>query len=416
MEYRQSQENSSKKWVVAGVFVVLMCVFAILLLSHWRSHTIVVSTIDYVVVSLCSKSGWSPDLVRGIVILVTMPFFWAVAKYTHWMLWLHGIRPSLKLYRSPYGIVIVSYVGIFFITMYFASRDALASKWCADTPEGIRTFDAAGTDPVYGITLTPCTFDQIVALRRGKVSIADPQRIAIADVRQYAFFDPITGKPRVWYHRLDDGSYAFYDKPGKYPGTGENLLPIDERAIQDAVRLQEMIQARVRQFAARAANEPYVDDSVVATGSGNQVAVLVFPKSQQEPLKGADQNLAAALSEQGFSPVLTFFKPAFVSSGRAQRLFAGDWNAVQDLSIGAKVKYMVLAESHESMESSSQFEGLMTSHVSINIKCINTATHGDCGSQEVAQTGAGYSKDASVQNALEKSHPQFQSFAKMLRR
>jgi hypothetical protein len=350
------------------------------------------------------------------VILVTIPFFWAVAKYTHWMLWLHNVRPSLKLYRNPYGIVIVSYVGIFFITMYFASRDALASKWCSDTPEGIRTFDAAGTDPVYGIALKPCTFDQIVTLRRGKAVIADPQKINIADVRQYAFFDPITGTPRVWYHKVSDGSYAFYDKPGRYPGTGENLLPIDERAIQDAARLQEATQARLRQSAAKAAGEPFVDDSAVSAGTGNQVAVLVFPKNGQEPIKGADQSLTAALSEKGFAPVLTFFKPAFVSSGRAQRLFSGDWNAVQDLGISGKPKYIVLGESAESSESSSQFEGLITSHITINVRCVNTATHGDCGSQQIVENGAGYSKDASVQNSLEKAHSQFVSFADTVRR
>jgi hypothetical protein len=407
--------DSSRKWI-AVVFAALICVFAAFLLSHWRSHTIVVSTVDYVVVNLCSKSGWSPNLVRGIVILATIPFFWAVAKYTHWMLWLHGVRPSLKLYRNPYGIVIVSYVGIFFISMYFASRDAYASKWCADTPEGIRVFDAEGSDPVYGLALKPCSFDQIVALRRGKVGIPDPQRLLIADVRGYTFFDGITGKPRVWYYKTGDGTYAFYDRPGKYPGTGENLLPIDERTVQDATRLQEAAEVRIRRTEAKAAGEPYIDDSGIGYGNANQVVVLVFPRNEQEVVKGADRNLAAALSEQGFAPVLKFFKPAFVSGGRAQRLFAGDWNAVQDLDIGGKVKYVVLGESSESTESSPQFEGLITAHVSLNIKCVNTATHGDCGFQEIGETGAGYSKDASIQNALEKSHPQFQSFAKALHR
>jgi hypothetical protein len=146
------------------------------------------------------------------------------------------------------------------------------------------------------------------------------------------------------------------------------------------------------------------------------VAVLVFPKNGQEPIKGADQSLTAALSEKGFAPVLTFFKPAFVSSGRAQRLFSGDWNAVQDLGISGKPKYIVLGESAESSESSSQFEGLITSHITINVRCVNTATHGDCGSQQIVENGAGYSKDASVQNSLEKAHSQFVSFADTVRR
>ena len=154
----------------------------------------------------------------------------------------------------------------------------------------------------------------------------------------------------------------------------------------------------------------------MAIGTGNKVAVLVFPKNGQEPLKGADQSLAEALSERGFVPVLTFFKPAFVSGGRAQRLFSGDWNAVQDLGIGGKPKYVVLGESAESSEAASQFEGLITSHITINVKCVNTTTHGDCGSQQIVENGAGYSKDASVQNALEKAHSQFLSFANTVRR
>ncbi len=167
-----SSDRSSAKWIVPASAAALFVISIIYLLSKWRSHNIVVATIDYVVQNLASRSGVSIFLVRGIVILVTIPFFWAIAKYTHGMLWLHGVKPSLKLYRNPYGIVIVSYVGLFFIAMYFASRDAYAYKWCAETPEGIRTFDSAGIDPVYGIAAKPCTFDQIVALRQKETGFA----------------------------------------------------------------------------------------------------------------------------------------------------------------------------------------------------------------------------------------------------
>src|SRR5216683_4858599 len=153
-----SPDRSSGKWIIPTAIAVALAVLsALFLLSKWRSHHIVIATLDYVVENLSSRSGVSPFLVRGIVIVATIPFFWAVAKYTHWTLWLHGVRPSLRLYRNPYGMIIVAYVGFFFIAMYFASRDAYAYKWCADTPEGIRTFDSAGIDPIYGIPLTPCS-------------------------------------------------------------------------------------------------------------------------------------------------------------------------------------------------------------------------------------------------------------------
>src|SRR5216683_3248892 len=79
---------------------------------HWWGHHFVLRTLDFVVMSLASRSGLSPFLVRGLVILVTIPFFWAVAKYTHGLFWLRGVGPSLRLYRNPYGLVIVVYAGL----------------------------------------------------------------------------------------------------------------------------------------------------------------------------------------------------------------------------------------------------------------------------------------------------------------
>jgi hypothetical protein len=330
------------------------------------------------------------------------------------MLWLHGVRPSLGLYRNPYGMIIVAYVGLFFIAMYFASRDAYAYKWCADTPEGIRTFDAAGTDPIYGIALKPCSFDQIVTIRQGQKGFSGPQGLSIPNARQFAFFDPITARPRVWYYQPSDGAYVFYDRPGKYPGTGDDLLPIDRATIQKVIRLQESAEAHERKLASQKASEPYVDFSAVQ-GDGNQIALLIFAKAEQDVPTGVSQAVASALSEQGFSPAPTFFKPAFVAEGRAWKLFSGDWSGIDDLGIGNRPKHLVVGESDASFVSSSQFEGLITSNVALTLKCLNAAVHENCGSQTITATGAGYSKDASFQNALDKARPQINLFAKSLR-
>ncbi len=406
-----SSDRSSQRWIaVATLAATLVVVLALFFVSKWRSHTILIGTIDYVVENLATRSGISPFLVRGIVILVTIPFFWAVAKYTHWMLWLHGVRPSLGLYRNPYGIIIVSYVGLFFIAMYFANQHTIVGhKWCAETPEGIRTFDAPGKDPVYGLPLEPCTFEQAEIIK-GSV----PRRMEIPNPRQFDFYYP-TGKPRIWYHKLVDGTYVFYDKAGKYPGSGEDLLPIDQTTIQNAIRLQDSAQANARRLESEKATEPYIDTSATR-GTGNQIAVLIFPKDQQGAVKGADEMLASALSERGFTTTLTFFKPAFVSEGRARRLFSGDWGGIKDLETGGRVRYVILGESNATFESSSQFEGLVTTNVNLDLKCLNATTHGECGARKIAATGAGYSKDASLQNALEKAHPELESFAQLIPR
>jgi hypothetical protein len=219
----------------------------------------------------------------------------------------------------------------------------------------------------------------------------------------------------VWYYQSSDGVYAFYDRPGKYPATGEDLLPIDRATIQKVIRLQESAEAHERKLASEKASEPYVDFSVVAQRGGNQVAVLIFPKTEQDVPSGVTQTVASALSEQGFSPALAFFKPMFVAEGRARKLFSGDWSGIDDLGIGDRPKHLVLGESDASFVSSAQFEGLITSNVALTLKCLNIPRHDDCGSQTITATGAGYSKDASLQNALDKARPQVTLFAKSLR-
>src|SRR2546422_11725472 len=131
--------GSLKKYFSGTLFTGLLCAGLIFVFhARWSEH-FVVRTLDYVVQSITSRSGLSPFLVWGVVTFITIPFFWAVGKYTYGLLWLKGVHPSLRLYRNPYGIIIVTYVGTFFLTMYFASREAYFYKWCADTPEGIRT-------------------------------------------------------------------------------------------------------------------------------------------------------------------------------------------------------------------------------------------------------------------------------------
>lgn len=414
MDNTSANRPSPKLVALSAVLLLSLCVAGLFLLSKWRSHHIVVYTISYVVTALSERSGVSRFLIEGLVIIVTIPFFVAVAKYTHGLLWLHGVTPSLKLYRNPYGIVIVSYVGLFFIAMYFASLHAYAYKWCADTPEGIRAFDGPGIDPVYGIPTKPCSDTQKILLRQKEIGFAGPQRIQVENVRDFSFFDATTGSPRVWYHKLPDGAYAFYDKPGKYPGSGEDLLPIDNATIQAAGRLQDAARGQAKREASETANALYIDRSV-ASGRANDVAVLVFTGGNDEVPAAIASTVASAVSEHGFTAVLNFFKPAFVSEGLAQQLFAGNGAVLQSLDVERSVKYVILGQSSEKFESSSQFEGLITSNVSLNLRCIDTSTHGVCGSRTIDATGAGYSKDGSVGNAIAKMQPDLKAFVHTIR-
>ena len=112
-------------------------VFFVLTLSRWGRF--VRGTITYVVEHLASQSGISTNLLFGIVIIGTIPFFWAVAKYMHgaW-LYLWHLGPGLRLYKSVHGMIIVAYVGLYFFAMFYVARNSIAYKYCAQTPEGLK--------------------------------------------------------------------------------------------------------------------------------------------------------------------------------------------------------------------------------------------------------------------------------------
>src|ERR1017187_1041272 len=242
------------------VVLVVACV-AIILFWLWTSWHFVNSTIKYVVENLASHSGISTNLLYGIVIIATIPFFWAVTKCMHAMwLWQLGPGPGLRLYKSIYGVIIVVYVGVFFLAMYFVSRDSLAYKYCAATPEGIKTYDDAVKDPVYGVQAQPCTLDQIVEIRRADHPGMGPQRVQVGDARTFEFFDPITGHPRVWYFKDSNGEYKFFNQTGYDPGTHEPLREMDRQTREDVIRLQEQ-----RAAAPQLAEQQRVEQARLAT-------------------------------------------------------------------------------------------------------------------------------------------------------
>ena len=79
-----------------------------LLFTLWRWGRFVLFIVNYASQNLAERSGTSQYLVKGVVIVVTTPFFWAVAKYMHGLwFWFRGVGPGLRLYRSAHGIMIV---------------------------------------------------------------------------------------------------------------------------------------------------------------------------------------------------------------------------------------------------------------------------------------------------------------------
>jgi hypothetical protein len=98
----------------------------------------------------------------------------------------------------------------------------------------IDLFDLMGFYPDTGEELVPITKEIVELWKSQKESrLQSNTRHApqLIDPDKYAFFDPITGKPRVWYWRSERGEYEFYDNPGFHPRTGAKLNAISKEVI-----------------------------------------------------------------------------------------------------------------------------------------------------------------------------------------
>jgi TPR repeat protein len=95
----------------------------------------------------------------------------------------------------------------------------------------IELFDLMGFHPNSGEELVPVTRDVVDAWKNQKQQEArqPPQPI---DPEKYAFFDPITGKARVWYRRAESDDFEFYNREGFHPRTGEALTAVSREVIE----------------------------------------------------------------------------------------------------------------------------------------------------------------------------------------
>ena len=238
--------------VILRVIVVLIAVSVIaVIVGELIGHRFVYNTLSYVVDELTKRWGVSVFLVKGIVLVVTIPFFWAVGKFIHSPIELLHLSRGLRLYRTKYGIIIVAYFALFYFAMYFVSIDAYAYKFCAETHEGIWTADSTGqVDPIYGIEATHCSPEQIMELRSGKGKLPSPHEIQIVDVNGQAWFNGASGRPKVWYDILPNGEYRFFDRPGRDPNTGEPLHEITPEVVQRLRERQALQESTKKEKAA----------------------------------------------------------------------------------------------------------------------------------------------------------------------
>jgi hypothetical protein len=342
--------------IVAAIILVFAMSWAMFtpLVSLWLSS----QTFSYVVDSIVDVSGISPYLVKGGVLLALVPFAWAIAEVLKFGIWdrirgLFGGKRTQWLTKRVALSLLTGYAAAFFFVMYAASRGQSfrhnagdAQRWYAVTPEGVRLFDSPGFDPKYGIRLQPVTTDLAVNLERAKRGQI-PQRLATANVDDLKFFDPITGNPRVWYHRSPSGAFDLYTESGFDPVTGEALTAVSQEVVptirnsfheaQRASRDQRAAEQAVMARVAAADRQRQRLERYINIPPGPTPAVQIVQGSQ------SDASLTARVAT-GIGAAGLLFKTPFVTDGLFQSAFAGDIETLRSLDLERNATTVTLGE------------------------------------------------------------------------
>lgn len=228
--------------VLAYTLLILILIGVIWLVGNLLTFNYLKNLFDNTVAKIVNVSGINPFLVKGILIIVSIPFLWACIQL---IVLKFSFFKKKKFSKRTALLIIVLYIGIFFLTLYFLSRDTYFNldgtpkKWYAKTIEGIVFYDSPGVDPIYSIPLKPVTREIIELYKKQKLRIG-PMRVTINSATE--FFDPITGESKIWYYIDESGDYQFFNHSGYHPVSSNELLPVTKEIVSDYFKREKELK------------------------------------------------------------------------------------------------------------------------------------------------------------------------------
>lgn len=406
--------------LILGAFIIFFVTF---LLPRGIYHFI----FGYVVQSIINISGTSYWLVKGIVTLLLIPFFWALCELFKIRFRISRSREKPTRYYQKLAVIMITvYIGIFFISMYFLSRESYfahdtgePSKWYAETPEGIRLFDSNGYDPKYGIKLKPVTQEIIEKHKRHLMNLY-PKRITVTSLEAAEFFDSISGNPKIWYYQDNQGSLEFFDGPGFHPTYNVELKPVTRGVI---LSLKEKMRENQEKIATEKAKseaekekqklfaylQKYINLYSTNHPGSKEVAILAVDKMLHEEYD-IEKKLVSILKEQAKNPVLSLFKKPFIEDGKFEELFSGNLDMVRFFSLNKHADYIILVKKFSKFRTNPQVSDVISSDLTLQIKIIATNPIKLVNSTSISTIGPGFSNKDAEKNAVEKMYRSLKKF------
>lgn len=440
--WNESSEPVEPKSRWGRIAFIALALFALLLLCviffGWLKDFLIFGTFNFVVDKFVDATGMSQFLVKGILVIVMVPFFLALREIGKIPLF-KGLG---KLSKNVAWGIVICYTSAYFLAMYFTTKDTYfhhtgntlkAAKYYAVTPEGVRFFDTEGFDPKYGIKLNPVTPLVVANLERMKRGdVAKP--LVFQSVSDISFFDAQTGQPKVWYARSSTGEITLFSTSGFDPLTGEELKPANQQIVEEVGRYRKDVEARKlasekeAQEAARSAGadaekkqletqeknyrDRYVNSVAHKSGTRKSAALLVLGMSDSaDALK---ESISSAFKEKGIETTEGLFRPDFQGDGSAAKLFSGDWAQAKRLRLSDQVDVIFLVRASQRTTVSEQGEGLRTTALSLDMKCIDMVNQKLYGSRSVAVKGVGFSDADALKGSMKNAAAEIHTFVKSL--
>lgn len=368
---------------------------------------------------LASLIGSNMYLIRVVVVLAMVPFFYALKLYFSF----DGKRRRIGSALMTAFVVFYN-LGLYFSTkdQYFTFQEGKVTKWYAITPDGVKFHDRPGVEPVYGIPLKPVSPEVIrnlKTLERGDFRSVDPSQVT--------WFNPISGDAQLWFFLGPEGTFEFYNKPGYHPFTNAPLKPVTKDVYYQwkarTARTAEMTRTVESGIGSKAGGAtksleftpPPLDkrqrrlnelkSMVNPTGPMGQRAVAVLLEST---LSGADQALYGRLKSDRNQLLTNVFRMDVFRSGLFEDLYQGDGEMLRTAVSAAQVGWMIIGKLQHSYRKTAQIDAdLFSCELTLNVKLVN---HSGVVVQSdmLRSVGPGFSESAALEHAAEALAAQFQ--------
>lgn len=156
-----------------------------------------------------------------------------------------------------FGVVPIIYFTVLYVGAkdQFFTREGEPTQCYVVTREGVSydTYYIGGNniDPNTGEECLPVDRDIRPMLKILDVKMRSGTPITPIDPHGAAFFSIANGKPIVWYTRMEDGRFDFFDTPGFHPITGEKLKPVTKQVVVTWREHELLLKRQVEEVASK---------------------------------------------------------------------------------------------------------------------------------------------------------------------